>query len=55
MSLTKRWMEEQGLFEEDALQLEDHDHEYEYVMWLASQYPNSSSEDYLIVPETASS
>ena len=49
MSLTKRWMEEQGLFEEDW-QLEDH--EYEYVMWLASQYPNSSSEGYSTSPES---
>lgn len=46
MSLTKRWMEAQGLFEEDALQLEDH--EYEYVMWLASQYP---SEEPSVDPE----
>ena len=47
MSLTKRWMEEQGLFEADELQLED-DYDYEYDVWLASQYLNSSSEDYLI-------
>ena len=52
MSLTKRWMEEQGLFEEDALQLED---DYEYDVWLASQYLNSSLEDYLNFSETASS
>jgi hypothetical protein len=45
MSLTKQWIEEQGLFEEDALQLDDH--EYEYVNWLASQYTNSSSANYL--------
>ena len=44
MSLTKRWMEEQGLFEADELQLED---DYEYDAWLASQYLNSSLEDYL--------
>jgi len=50
MSLTKRWMEEQGLFEEDALQLDDH--EYEYIMWVASQYPNLSSEDYSDAPES---
>ena len=49
MSLTKRWMEEQGLFEEDALQLKDYDHEY--VEWLNSQLTNSSLEGYLIVPE----
>jgi hypothetical protein len=52
MSLTKRWMEEQGLFEADELQLED---DYEYDVWLACQYLNSSLEDYLNFSETASS
>ena len=48
MSLIKRWMEDQGLFETDEFRLED---DYEFDNWIASQYLNSSSEDYLIFPE----
>ena len=46
MSLTKRWMEAQGLFDDDVFsQLSDDD--YEYIKWMERQYPNtnSSSED----------
>lgn len=51
MSLTKRWMEAQGLLEEDAFRELD-DHEYEYIKWLESQYPNPSSEDCSTSPES---
>jgi hypothetical protein len=43
MSLTKRWMEEQGMFEEDTLIDGVDDVDYEYIKWLASQYPNPES------------
>jgi hypothetical protein len=52
MSLTKRWMEEQGLFDDDRIFGQITDAEYEYIKWLESQHPSSSSEDCSDVPES---
>jgi hypothetical protein len=43
MSLTKRWMDEQGMFDEVDFVTNVDDVDYEYIKWLASQYPNPES------------
>ena len=50
MSLTKRWMEAQGLFDDDVFR-QISDEEYEYIKWIESQ-PSSSLEDRSDVPES---